>query len=197
MAFSKSPTTQILSEGQIVPTRVGDKIDYKTNTDKVGILGSILLPLATTTVYKLTGTLDLTNKTIFNHYLDVISNQDKLIKKDSEKFIKLLNSYDTVKNNGIDIIKIIKDAEKDTVNITGYWSKNLKTDCHLCLYNRVVATGVDEYIEITTIDAFLSMIKECIHTRQGIIDLTDTYSNEKIYKQCENVWQLMKRNKLS
>ena len=95
------------------------------------------------------------------------------------------------------MLKHIKDAEKSPVDITGFWKKNLKTDCHLCLYDKSTSIGTNEYIEITTIDAFLSMIKECIHTRQGIIDLTDTYSNEKMYKQCENVWQLMERNKLS
>ena len=197
IAFSKSATTQILSEGQIIPIRIGNKIDYKTNTDKVGILGSILLPQATATIYKLTGVLDLTNKNIFNSYLETIGKQEKRIKKESEKFIKLLNSYKNTKNDGINIINIINDTKINPIDVTGYWSKNLKTNCHLCLYNKVSNINTQEYVETTLIDAFLSMIKECVNIRQGIIDLTNTYHNEKMYKQCENVWQLINRNKLS
>lgn len=196
VAFERSQNTQILVNEQIIPIRVGNKIEYKTNADRVGVMGSILLPKTKTTIYKIIGKLSLKANNSLEIFLEEISIQKDKITNESDKFIKLLNSYNNTTNNGLDIIKLIKDSYEDPIDVTGYWSKNLKTDCHLCLFNKSDKIDTDEYIEISIMEAFNDMLRDCVSTRQGIIDMTRTYKDSFKFNQCQNVWELMKQNKL-
>lgn len=200
VTFSNSPNNKILSNGQTVPVIVGNKIHYNTGSKNVNILGSILLPFTTTNVYKLTGMLDITTQktqNMFEEYLQLIKDQDKALNTpDAKKFTALLNSYEKTTKDGIELTKLIKDAFSKPVDVTGYWSKNLKTSSDECYYIKEKNNTNDEFIDIAVNEGFINMLKSCYSIRKGIIELSITYKDTNMYEQADSVWELMKRNKL-
>ena len=201
IAFSKSSNNKLLVDGQLVPIRLGGKIHNKPLTERINALGSILLPTVETPIYKLEGVLDLTTEKynkIFKNYIDEINKQeDDLDKKESQFFIKLLNTYDTIpaknKNEGINIITLLKEAQDKPVTVTGYWTKNLKSNCDSLLYYKREKTEVPTE-NIPIINGFISMIQYCYSMRKGIIEMGNIYD---IKEKNNVIWELMKRNKLS
>ena len=196
VTFPQSTNNQILYQDQLVPVRIGDKVTYKPTAEKVAVLGSILLPLNETPVYKLTGLLK--KPTFIPNYIEMIRQQNNLLQKDNtSKFRKLLNSYNDVDNTGTDILIEIAKTKTQNIDVTGYWKKNLKADCDKCLYIHSTSPPPDgEFIELSVHKAFEEFLKSCFSERQGLIDLTKIYSDEKLFNQAETIWTLMKKNKL-
>ena len=200
VTFSNSSNNKILSNGQIIPVIVGNKVHYNTGSKNVNVLGSILLPFTTTPVYKITGMLDITSQktqNMFEEYLKLIKEQEKhLNTPTAKKFIKLLNSYTKTTNDGVDLIKLISDAFTTPVDVTGYWSKSLKSSSNECRYIKEKTDSTDEAIELTVNEGFINMLRRCYSMRNGIIEMSITYEDSDMYEQADNVWSLMERNKL-
>lgn len=197
ITFIASPNNNILEKNQIIPVRVGYRIHYKSFCKRINILGSILLPQTSATVYKLEGYLGKGD--IYDNYIKLIKEQESDLKsKESKFFIDLLNTYKNKSANkdSINIIDLIEKSKKDNVDIAGYWHKDLTQPSDSYLYiKQKNPPDENESIHITTKEAFKNMLHKAYAMRKGIIEMGKTYTPEML-EQSENVWTMMRRYKL-
>ena len=203
IAFSKSNNNKLLSNGQIIPVVLNDIIQYKPFMERVNALGTLLLPILETEIYYFSEDTKLyinseNNKFVFNDYVTKIKNQENDLKsKNSKFFSNLLYSYDKeIKNSNkedVDIIDTIERAFKERVDITGYWSKNLANSPDSVMYKKSKTNNNLPFLELSSIESFLEMIKQLYYLRNGIIELGKFYN----IKEINPIWDIMKMNKLS
>ena len=200
--FDSSANTKILSNDQIIPIVVDNKI-CNPYMPRINILGNILLPETETPMFKITGILDMRgesknkNKHIFDKLLNSLKRQESDLKLPaSKKFTQLLNSYENVKNTGIDLTLLFEKAATTPQDVTGYWAKNLKSPADSCLYTRTETLVDSGAIDIEMNIGFITMLKKCVSMRKGIIELGETYKDSAMYDQANSIWLLMGKNKL-
>ncbi len=200
--FSKENSNKLLSEDMIIPVMLDNKIEYETNNERVNAFCTILQAFTVETVYYINGTLDPKHYNNFEIILDAIKEQDRELDKAKSKiFIDMLNCYSNMPNksnkDAVNLIEKITGSASIQINVTGYWERDKESDITDNMFIRRDKPPDDgEYVEIRTINAFADMLYQCYAYRQGIIDLTNTYSNKELFDKAKNIWEFIKRNQL-
>lgn len=202
ISIDKSPNNKLLVNGQKMPVIItANAFDYYPGRSHVTMIGSILLPLLTTPVYKISGTLTSVDMSSLSSLVDDIKAQDDyLLSTKAQDVIAMLSSYTTIDNSlgagYVDIVKLIGVSNKD-VKVKGYWTKNLKAGADKSIYIHTTTSpnGRGGHINVDVLDAFHAMLHHVYAFRKAIIEISN-YSKDD-YDSASNVWRLMTSTKIN
>ena len=195
-ALGTDKNNTILIDGNVVPMIVDHLMYNNTNREKVNIYAKILLPLTSSPIYQVDGSLDSKDYPLLKPYVDLIENYQPNLKS-TDRFIKLLSKKKTPSKTAksFDLVEFIKDNSLKKVDVTGFWQKDLSQEATSAGYIKLSEPPMDNnYVSIKTTQAFTDMLVLIIQMRRGAIDLQKVYGDEEKYKQAGAVWDLMKLN---
>jgi hypothetical protein len=203
IAIDKSPNNKLLINGQKIPVIITtDTFDYYPGLTKVSMVGSILLPLLTTPVYRVTEPITDDIRTTLTERIDNIEAQSEaLTTTKAQDIIKLLSSHtvidNSIVNGSVDIVKLIGTSKSKDIKVKGYWTKNLKAGADRSIYTHTTTApgGKNSYIKTETLDAFSTMLHHIYAFRKAIIEISN-YSKDS-YDEASNVWRLMASTKIN
>lgn len=203
VSIEKSVNTKILTDGQIIPVVVGDKVLYNVNSSHINVLSSILVANTKSPIYHISGTLDSKIYNTVSNLIDKIREQDDELKtKESKHFVSMLSLKSKARGGAakldkiVNIVDVLDKAKNNPIEFEAFFSKDLNSSVDSLTFNvSENRPSDDEFINTTLSIGIQEMIYQCYAIREGIINMSKFYDKEKM-EQANNIWTLIKRSKL-